>query len=85
MGTVTILGRAGCGACIFTERALDLAGIRYVIVDVDKDAGAAAAAHRVARELGLNELPIVLCEDGSQWAGLQLDRIAGLVRAAGLS
>ena len=82
MGTVTILGRAGCGACIFTERALELAGISYVIVDVDEDAGAAATAQHVARELGAKELPIVLCEDGTRWAGLQLDQIAALVRAA---
>lgn len=82
MGTVTILGRAGCGACIFTERAFRLAGLSFVVVDVDKDEDAAAIAHEVAGELGRSELPIVLCEDGSRWAGLQLDRIAGLVRAA---
>ena len=79
--TVSILGRAGRGACIFTERAIELAGLSYVVVDVDEDAGAAAIARNVAGELGRSALPTVLSEDGSWSAGLQLDLIADLVRA----
>ncbi|WP_162564416.1 MULTISPECIES: glutaredoxin family protein [Microbacterium] len=82
MGAVTILGRVGCGACIFTKRALDLAGIGYVVVDVDESEDAAQIAQEVAGELGRTELPIVLCDDGTRWSGLRLDRIADVVRMA---
>lgn len=81
MGTVTIFGRVSCGACIFTERAFELAGVSFVVIDVDNDAAAAVFACEIAEELGRSELPIVLCEDGSRWAGLQLDRIADLLRS----
>ena len=81
MDTVTILGRAGCGACIFTERAFELAGLSFVVADVDEDAGAAAIAREIAGELERSELPVGLFEDGSLWTGLQLNRIADLVRA----
>lgn len=80
--TVTILGRANCGACIFTKRAFELARISYVVVDVDEDETAAATVRRVADETGSAQLPVVVCEDGASWTGLRLDRIADLVRAA---
>ena len=81
MNAVTIFGRADCGSCTFTKRAFELARLRHVVIDVDQDADGAAIARELAAELGRSELPIVLCEDGSRWAGLRLDLIARLVRA----
>lgn len=80
--TVTIVGRANCGACIFTKRAFELARIDHVVVDVDEDETAAATARRVALETGTAQLPVVIREDGSSWTGLRLDLIADVVRAA---
>jgi glutaredoxin len=80
--TVTILGQANCGACIFTKRAFELARISYVVINVDEDETAAATARRVASETGSTQLPVVVTEDGASWTGLRLDLIADLVRAA---
>jgi len=80
MSTVTILGRANCGACIFTKRALELARVSYEILDVDESGPAAALAEQIAAQLGTARLPIVMCADGTRWAGLQMHRIAQIVR-----
>lgn len=77
---VRVLGRPGCGACIFTKRALEAAGIDHLVLDVDADPDAAAAARRAAEATGSTQLPAVICPDGSTWSGLRMDRIADLVR-----
>lgn len=79
---VTIVGSAHCGACIFTKRAFELAGLPHEMLDVDQDEAAAAIAREGAAAGERLQLPVVICENGDRWTGLRLDRIADLVRAA---
>lgn len=78
---VTIVGRAGCGACIFTKRAFELAGMSFDELDVDQDENAVAIARDTAAAGERLQLPVVICDSGERWSGLRMDRIAEVVRA----
>lgn len=78
---VTIVGSANCGACIFTKRAFEIAGVPFDVLDVDHDANAPALARQGAIEGERLQLPVV-CDNGERWTDLRMDRIADVVRAA---
>lgn len=79
---VTIVGSAHCGACIFTKRAFELAGVAFDVLDVDQDESAVAIARGAAAAGERLQLPVVICDNDDRWSGLRLDRIADVVRAA---
>lgn len=79
---VTIVGRAGCGACNFTKRAFELAGMSSDVVDVDQDENAVAIARDAATAGKQLQLPVVIHDSGERRPGLRMDRIAEVVRAA---
>lgn len=72
---LTVVGTAGCGQCIATERALTARGIHFTKRDADQLTAAETAALRAAvNATGKLQLPVVITPDRA-WTGFQPDLI----------
>lgn len=70
--TVRVYTKPNCGQCDMTKKALDKAGIAFVIEDLTEPGNLAAA-----KELGFMSAPVVMVgTDG--WAGFRPDLIKEL-------
>lgn len=76
-GTITVYSKPSCVQCSATYRALDKAGIAYVVVDVIADQD----ARQYVMRLGHLQAPVVVVDDANHWAGYRPDRIAALAQA----
>ena len=65
----------GCFACKFTKQRLDSLGVEYRDVDVTSDP---SAFDYITKDLGYQQVPVVVAPDGSHWSGLDPDRIDAL-------
>ncbi|MDD7963575.1 glutaredoxin domain-containing protein [Microbacterium thalli] len=74
---VTVYGAEGCTKCTNTCIALRLAGIDFDLVDVH-----AAGLVDELRIAGVQELPLVVTDDGDRWTGLRLDKTVELRRGS---
>lgn len=73
-----VYSKPGCVQCTATMRALDNAGIPYVVVDLFD----AAALARV-KNLGFAQAPVIE-GGGAPWSGFRPDRINELVKSRGM-
>lgn len=67
----TVYSKPSCVQCTATYRALDNAGIQYVVRDVTVDDQALA----VVRGLGYQQAPVVVTPQGDHWSGFRPDMI----------
>lgn len=79
--TVTVYSTPNCQQCRMTYRALDQAGIGYVVVDVSGDE---AAREYVTDELGYSAAPVVVVDQDPEnhWSGFRREKITALVPPA---
>lgn len=73
---VVVYGRAGCQACLATERALQRAGVEFEVVDLDRS----PAALRLVRALEFTTAPVVTT-GREWWSGFRPDRIKAVTKA----
>lgn len=67
---VVVYAQSGCQACRLTQRALERAGVKYEVVDLDAN----AAARELLLALEFTAAPVVTT--GEQWwSGFRPDRI----------
>jgi glutaredoxin len=71
---LTIYTAPGCGACTVTKAAARSAGIPFEVVDLSTNPELVDQL----RARGHHGLPVVVSDDGQEWAGLDLDRIRAL-------
>lgn len=69
---IVVYSKPNCPQCVATKRRLDKRGAAYTVVDVTEDAGALAF---VRRDLGYQQVPVVVLESGAHWSGFQPDLI----------
>lgn len=76
---VTVYSKPACVQCNATYRALDSAGISYVIVDVTQTP---AALEYVQDELGYSQAPVVIVNEDEEnhWSGFRPDKISELAK-----
>ncbi|WP_343320524.1 glutaredoxin-like protein NrdH (plasmid) [Arthrobacter sp. TMP15] len=74
---VTVYSKPACVQCNATYRALDSAGISYVIVDL---AQAPGALEYITEDLGYSQAPVVIVNDDDEnhWSGFRPDKIEKL-------
>jgi len=73
---LTVYTLPNCVQCTMTKRALDTAGVTYVLVDLANDERAAT----LVKELGHTSAPVVTTETTS-WSGFRPDNIAAIASA----
>ena len=66
----------GCVQCAMTKRALEAAGVPYVLVDLAND----EQAMKLVKQLGYTSAPVVVAGAAS-WAGFQPDKIKAIASA----
>ena len=70
--TLTVYGKPACVQCTATERYLSSRERSYIKIDVTKD----AEAFDMLIEMGYQQVPVVVAEDGTHWGGFDPDRLA---------
>lgn len=72
---LTVYSKPKCVQCTATYRALDAAGVTYVIVDITENP---SAAEFVTDELSYKQAPVVVNNYDSEdhWSGFRPDMIA---------
>lgn len=78
MPVVTVYTKPGCVQCVATFKALDKAGVAYVVIDITRD----GAARCRVRDLGYASAPVVVVSEAVHWSGFRPDRIKELVIVA---
>ena len=73
---LTVYVLPGCVQCAMTKRALDDAGVPYVVVDLATD----EQAVEMVKQLGYVAAPVVVASAAS-WAGFQPDKIKAVASA----
>lgn len=71
---VTVFTAAGCMQCRMTMRALEQAGVSFVVRDITDRPDITDDL----RELGFRQLPVVRAEGHPAWSGFRPDRIQEL-------
>ena len=72
---VTVYSKPGCMQCTMTKKALEKNGIPYTEVDVTE---VEAALEYISIELSYAQVPVVVVDDQTHWAGFRPDRIGRL-------
>ena len=67
---VTVYSKPACVQCHATYRALDKAGIDYLVIDMSQDADALEKV----RALGHMQAPVIIT-DNDHWSGFRPDKI----------
>lgn len=77
---VTVDSKPACVQCHATYRALESAGVSYVVVDVTQ---APAALEYIMDDLGYSQAPVVVAtgDEENQWSGFRPDLIGALAGA----
>ncbi|WP_156762020.1 glutaredoxin-like protein NrdH [Microbacterium karelineae] len=75
---VTVFTASGCMQCRMTARALEQAGIAFVLVDITDKPDVADQL----REAGFQQLPVVRAPGHATWSGFRPDKITELETAA---
>lgn len=76
---VTVYSKPACVQCNATYRALERAGVSYVVVDVTETP---AALEYIMDELGYSQAPVVIVNDDEEnhWSGFRPDKIGELTK-----
>lgn len=75
--SVIVYTKNQCSQCELTKRDMDILGIEYQIVDIEKD----QEALNKLIQMGFRSAPVVESE-GSYWAGYNQEKIKALVSYA---
>lgn len=73
---VTIFTNKNCQPCTATKRALKLAGVPFIEVDVDHNEKMA----EVLRNKGVRSLPVIQVDGEVEWSGYRPELIEGLAK-----
>ncbi|WP_058234513.1 glutaredoxin-like protein NrdH [Devriesea agamarum] len=74
---ITVYSKPMCVQCDATKRALNKAGLDYVVVDVTEDAEALAKI----KGMGYMQAPVVITST-DHWSGFRPDKIKAMTAAA---
>ena len=74
--SLTVFTLPNCVQCTMTKRALDDAGLPYVVIDLATDEGAVEAV----QQLGYTSAPVVIVGAAS-WSGFRPDKIKAVASA----
>lgn len=74
-GSITMFSTSWCGYCVRLKSQLDLAGIRYLDVNIESTPGGAELVERIND--GNQTVPTVLFPDGSSATNPSLAEITG--------
>lgn len=73
--TATVYSKPACVQCDSTYRKMNKDGIIYRSIDVTKDQ---EAYEYITQDLGYQQVPVVVTEDGNHWSGFRPDEISAL-------
>lgn len=71
---VTVFTKPGCVQCTATYRRLNARGIEFEVRDVSVD----DAAMATVRDLGYQQVPVVMTGGGEHWGGYNPDKLDAL-------
>lgn len=74
--SLTVYTLPGCVQCTVTKRALDAAGLPYILIDLTTD----EQAVELVKQLGYIQAPVVTVGDAS-WSGFRPDLIEAVATA----